>query len=992
MKLILSFLFIFLSNYGMSNRQKDPGYSVPESLWPESFGNHRAVLEIPRATQVAILDILWRRHDQDPQKKRFIIVEASTGDTIENILRYSVTNERCRLAFGPVKRAGTYYFYYLPYEVQKEWGFYGKDYLKPEKSPSGKWVNLNKAGDMSKLKSFTLAKLTGFQSRTAFDSFYPMEIIPLSSEKKSLLTKFPGDYLIFPEDRKFPVRMKDEIPLKWVERGPSGKFSGEALRNEYYAFQIGVYASKKELLNVKVELSSLANSSYNIPASALTCFNTGGTGPYGNSFEKRVDVPKGAVQPLWIGIDIPENIPAGNYTGRIIIRPENADPQALDINLKILKNILADRGDSEPWRHSRLRWLNSTLGIDDMPTKPYDAIEFMGNNVYRLTDKKLTMDPGGMPGSIKVSGTEILARPLSFVVETKSGTEQFSLPEDVALLKNEPGAMSGSWKSHSGNILLNGVGIIESDGYINYKVSLTALRDLNIKDIRLELPFSENIAEYMIGMGLPGTIVPKEHQSGWKGPHDSFWIGNTSAGIWCELRGSAYHGPLLNLYHPAFPSSWYNEGKGGFSIKKDPKEVKAVAYSGEREMKSGEKVEFEWSLLITPVKKINYKSQFSDRYYHNGEKPMPPDSDLACGVKIVNLHHANNYNPHINYPFIAVDSMKWFVNRMHSKGQKVKIYYTIRELTNYTTELWALRSLGDEILGNGKCGGFPWLREHLIEGYNPQWYQHFEDKSADASILSAPGDSRWYNYYIEGLAWLVRNVDIDGLYLDDVTYDRRTVKRIRKVLDNEKPGCLLDLHSNTGFSKGPANQYAEFFPFVDKLWFGESFQYDNMPPENWLVEVSGIPFGLMGDMLQGGGNRWLGMVYGMTVRHPWLTEGVRCDPRPVWKIWDEFGIESSVMKGYWEKDCPVKTDRADIKITIYQKDGESLISVGSWAEERATFSLHFDWKALGLDSTKAALIAPYIKDFQEEKTFKPDEPIPVDPKKGWLFFLRDVKK
>ena len=142
---------------------------------------------------------------------------------------------------------------------------------------------------------------------------------------------------------------------------------------------------------------------------------------------------------------------------------------------------------------------------------------------------------------------------------------------------------------------------------------------------------------------------------------------------------------------------------------------------------------------------------------------MPSDADLACGVKIVNLHHANNYNPHINYPFIAVDSMKWFVNRMHSKGQKVKIYYTIRELTNYTTEIWALRSLGDEILGDGKGGGYPWLREHLINGYRPQWYQHFPDKSPDASIVNAPGDSRWYNYYIEGLAWLVKNVDIDGL-------------------------------------------------------------------------------------------------------------------------------------------------------------------------------------------------------------------------------------
>ena len=185
MKILISILLLSLTVVGQSEKPKNPSYSVPEILWPESFGNHRAVLEISRATQVATLDILWRRHDQDPQKKRFIIVEASTGDTIENILRYSVTNERCRLAFGPVKKAGTYYFYYLPYEVQEDWGFYGKDYLKPEKSPSGKWVNLNKAGDMTKLKSFTLAKLTGFQSRTAFDSFYPMEIIPLSSEKKS---------------------------------------------------------------------------------------------------------------------------------------------------------------------------------------------------------------------------------------------------------------------------------------------------------------------------------------------------------------------------------------------------------------------------------------------------------------------------------------------------------------------------------------------------------------------------------------------------------------------------------------------------------------------------------------------------------------------------------------------------------------------------------------------------------------------------------------
>ncbi len=992
MKIIIIFLLVCLTVPIYNQTSTSAPYTVAQSPWPESFGSHRAVLEISNASEVITIDMIWRRHDLKPEEKRFIIINAATGDTIPNIYRYKINNERCKIAFGPVKTPGSYYFYYLPYIVQEGWGSYSKGYLKPERAPASDWVQKNHVDDPLRFDRFLKAKLVEIQSRTAFDSFYPMEIIPLASEKATFLAKFNTDYLIFPEDRAYPIRMRDEIPLKWVQKGPSKKFTAEALKNEYYAFQIGVFATKKELKNVKVEFSALEGNKYNLPASGLTCFNTGGTDPYGQPFIKQVDIDKGSVQPLWIGIDIPEKIPAGSYRGLITVKPENADAQTIDVTLKIADKIIADRGDNEPWRHSRLRWLNSTLGIDDKPTRQYEAIQPLGERVYRLTDKKITVGENRLPGMIEVRDTEVLAHPLSFIVETPNGIEQFSTPERIKVLKNEPGLVSTSWESHSPDIELSGTGSIESDGYINYKIRIKALKDINLNDIRLEIPFLSNIAEYMIGMGLPGTIVPKEFQSKWKGPYDSFWMGNTHGGLWCELRGSTYSGPLLNLYHPAPPPSWYNNDNGGFRIEKNSHETKAIVFSGRRDMKTGENVDFEWSLLITPVKKINYRSQFTDRYYHNGSKPMPSDSDLACGVKIVNLHHANNYNPHINYPFIAVDSMKWFVNKLHSKGEKVKIYYTIRELTNYATEIWALRSLGNEILGKGKGGGYPWLREHFIDDYMPQWYQHFTDKSSDASIVNAPGDSRWYNYYIEGLDWLVRHVDIDGLYLDDVAYDRRIVKRIRKVLDNDKPGCLLDLHSNTGFSKGPANQYTEYFPYIDKLWFGESFQYDKMPPANWLVEVSGIPFGLMGDMLQGGGNRWRGMVYGMTVRHPWTTEGILCDPRPVWKIWDEFGIESSSMKGYWENDCPVRTNNPMIFSTVYQKEGESLISVASWADSPSWFTFKYDWAALGLDSVKTILIAPEIKDFQQYRVFKPGDQIPVEPKKGWLMYLKEINK
>jgi hypothetical protein len=987
LKTILIFASLLLSSAAMGQLPGEASYSVASHPWPESFGNHRAVIEVGEPAEIVVLDILWRRHDPEPWKRRFIIVEASGGDTIPNIFRYEVNNERCRLAFGPVKRAGTYYFYYLPYVVQDGWGFFGNDYFPVEEKPSEMWMKHNQPDKASAVSRFAKATLRVIESRTAFDSFFPMEIIPLSSEKSEMMEKYRSSWLIFPEDRAFPVRMRDELPLRWVIAGPSDEFSGDACRNEYYTFQLGVYASESSLENLKVEFSDLAGDKGKISASSLTCFNTGGTDPYGQPFVKKVNVKMGSVQPLWIGIDIPAGIRPGNYRGRIRVIPGNADPRTINVMLRINDTVLTDRGDNEPWRHSRLRWLNSTLGIDDEPVKPYEAIETIGDNSYRLTEKILRLGKYGLPGSVRVNGVEILANPVSLVVESEDGPENFSGPGKISTRVNSPGVVSREWRSRTGNLELNGTGIIESDGYINFRLTLTAMKDMGIKDVRLEIPFVTDIAQYMIGMGLPGTLVPEKHEAVWSGPHDSFWIGNTRGGIWVELRGSSYSGPLLNLYHPAPPESWYNADKGGFRIDKGNGSTDAIVFSGERRLFKGQKLDFEWSMLITPVKEINYVSQFTDRYYHNGEHPMPSDADIASGVRIVNLHHANNYNPHINYPFIAVDSMKWFVGKLHEKGLKVKIYYTIRELTNYTTELWALRSLGDEILGDGDGGGYTWLREHLITGYRPQWYQHFPDKSPDASIVNAPGSSRWYNYYIEGLAWLVRNVEIDGLYLDDVTYDRRTLKRIRKVLDNSRPGCLLDLHSNTGFSKGPANQYAEFFPYIDKLWFGESFMYDQMPPENWLVESSGIPFGLMGDMLQGGGNRWLGMVYGMTVRHPWLTEGIRCDPRPVWKIWDQFGIASSVMKGYWQNDCPVHAGHPEVHATVYQKKDSSLVSAGNWSEEPVEFSFSYDWAALGMDPDKAVLEAPYIKDFQEAATYRPYDTIQVLPKKGWIFYL-----
>jgi len=294
-----------------------------------------------------------------------------------------------------------------------------------------------------------------------------------------------------------------------------------------------------------------------------------------------------------------------------------------------------------------------------------------------------------------------------------------------------------------------------------------------------------------------------------------------------------------------------------------------------------------------------------------------------------------------------------------------------------------LRSLGDEVLAYSTGGGSSWPLEHLDQTYIPGWYV---PELNDAAIINS-GVSRWHNYYVEGLNWLAKNVGIDGLYLDDVAFDRTTMKRVRKVLDRNRPGALIDLHSANQYNPrdGYVNSallYLEHFPYVNRLWFGEYFDYD-AKPDYWLTEISGIPFGLMGEMLQNGGNPWRGMVYGMTNRLPWSG-----DPRPLWKIWDEFGMKGTQMFGYWSSNCPVKTDNPVVLATAYVKAGATLLSLASWALDTVQCSLAIDWNSLGLDSATATIEAPSVENFQEARIFQVGERIPVPPGRGWLLEVK----
>lgn len=970
------------------------GIVAENARWDIALGHHRARVQVEAAAPAVQVHLPWRL--QLPQMERHaVIVVDPAGQRVANVVRTSCSREAADIVFQAAA-PGEYAIYYLPFRPHLWWGGYGGDYTWFQETAEAGWRQQNglapeavKAGDWKKLPA---AKLVELQARSEFDRFDPMEVVATAEETTALLAKCPQPLLIFPEDRKFTIRMQNDLPLRWIKSGPQSEFSGEALRNEYYAFQIGAFAPKQPAKELKLACSALRTADgAEIPAAAFTCFNTQGVDTWGKPFARTVTVPAGKVQALWCGLDIAKDQKPGLYTGTLTIQAEGQAPQTVALKLAVADQGIADRGDGDLWRYARLRWLNSPVGLEETVVAPYTPLQVKGNAIACL-GREVTLAPGGLPAQVGAGTEQVLAAPARLVVEGTAGALAF---QSGAPSFTRQGAAKVAWEAASTapEAALACQGEMEFDGHLHYTVTLTPKTALELKDLRLELPFRPEAAGYFMGAGILGGARPKEHLWKWTGPFDSFWLGSPTAGLQCELRGGSYHGPMLNLYHPAPPATWGNGGRGGVSVKETDGQVLATAFSGPRTLKAGEAVTFEFAFIVTPVKPLNTAAHFKTRYWHIEPEappkfslPDPTPEALAAGVNVVNVHQASKRNPYINYPFRSNETISEFTQSMHEQGVKVKLYYTLRELSNYTAELWALRSFGDEVIRPGGGGGFPWMREHMVTGYRPAWYSPFPDGTADAAFETS-GESRWYNYYVEGLGWMVKNLGIDGLYLDDVSYDRHILQRMRRIMERERPGCMVDLHSNTGFSIGPANQYLEFMPYVDRTWFGESFNYNAMSPDQWLVQTAGIPFGMMGDMLAHGGNQWRGALYGMTSRLRWQTEGVYSDPTNVWKVWDDFGIVDAKMVGYWDPACPVKTDQPNVLATAYVKKGKALVAIASWAPAKAKVKLAIDWQALGLDPAKARLHAPACERFQPAAEFAPGDAIPVAPFKGWMLIL-----
>ena len=929
-----------------------------------SGGNHRAVVVIDDAGgDVVLATIPWRRRDADTAAKSIVVVDAASGEPVANAAALRVENALGDVVFQPNPGSSTYHVYYMPWESTG--GYYPKiTYPILESTADAEWEARARAAQPGDLPR---ARTTHIQSVNDFHSFFPMEVIATEAETETFMAAAADGWAVVPEHRDYPVRMRRFIPFHWVERGVTSRFAGTASRGEYFTFQLAVVAGAAALNDIRVAFEGFPEEL----SGRLTCFNCGGVDERGESFERDLAVPAGFVQPLWIGLDVPEDMRAGEFSGDVEVSSGNRGSKTVSVSIDVPRRRAHNRGFDSPEKQTRLAWLNSTIGGDpDFIVDPFLPVSVDGHSLSIL-GRTIELGPSGLPEQILSfyspelthfldTPQPLLSGPVSLAIVVGGKTER-PAPSEYEVTRQARGRAEWTAASSSERFEMRLEGALEYDGMLDYRMTLRALRDVRVDDIALPISLLPDAAEYMLGLGFRGGKRPRQVDWKWKveNHHEGVWLGGVNKGLQYVLRDDNYVRPLnTNFYQNQpliMPESWYNDGRGGIRIETGANDVTATNYSGPRRMAAGDTLQFNIRFLLTPFKPIDTGTHFRTRFVH---KYVPVDSVRAWGGTIVNIHHANEINPYINYPFFNLDKQTKYIEEAHEKGIKVKLYYTIRELTYRAHELFALRSLGDEILNDGEGGGHSWMQEHLESDYHSAWHAWRVD---DAAMLNK-GTSRWTNYYVEGLNWLAENQHIDGLYLDDIAFSRETVKRMVSVLHRHRDEVVIDLHSANQFNPrdgfiNSAMLYMEHFPFISRLWFGEYFEYDR-DEDYWFTEVSGLPFGLMGEMLQDGGHPYRGLLYGMTAR---LYGDV--DPRPVWQMMNDFGIDESRMLGYWLADAPVTTDHPRILATAYVRTDGLLIALASWSGQDETVKLTLDDEALnGFTVTRA--YAPAVEGLQ----------------------------
>jgi len=228
-----------------------------------------------------------------------------------------------------------------------------------------------------------------------------------------------------------------------------------------------------------------------------------------------------------------------------------------------------------------------------------------GDTAIRLAGQRLLLGKQGFPEQMQIfpgsDGKDTTARPTRLLAENIHF--HFTNQADGKDIRLTSGGLDFtarasrkvSWKvtSAAEALSVEVAGTMRSNGVLDYIVKVTALQDLDLKDIVMHIPFQKDFAQSMVGLGKQGDYQPDSmYHWKWDAAHVEpigAWIGKAGSGL---------------KYTLAAPATWYNEGKGGIDVGIKGKSMLVNNYSGPRHLSKGDILYYNFNLQLSRDRSI----------------------------------------------------------------------------------------------------------------------------------------------------------------------------------------------------------------------------------------------------------------------------------------------------------------------------------------------------------------------------------------------------
>jgi len=243
----------------------------------------------------------------------------------------------------------------------------------------------------------------------------------------------------------------------------------------------------------------------------------------------------------------------------------------------------------------------------------------------------------------------------------------------------------------------------------------------------------------------------------------------------------------------------------------------------------------------------------------------------------------------------------------------------------------------------------------------------------------------WQDFIADGIARLIEQYDVDGVYLDTTTVPfpcsndlhgcgyrgadgqtrpaypvlsvRDNLRRIYTTVRQRKPDGIVDLHVYDCLNL-PAMAWATTYWNGEALPRGNQPFLEKLPLDRFRTEFMGANLGVPADLLYYVLKDYqksvaLALLHDVPVRPEYLSDLDRISQ--LWRARDEFGVKQARWLPYWRNGEVVQVEPAGCYASLYvHPQGRVLAFVSNLGAQAVAVRCRFDLAKLGLGQTATA--------------------------------------